>query len=190
MLSKSCLQCSQTIIKPLFESLRAWHTRHKFCSRSCAAKFHQRLTPYQFRRGAKAPNPIRTGQHLSPATQFRKGQRPWNKGIRYTQVAGAKNRNWKGGVTKLQHKIRKLPEYVSWKNEVFKRDNWTCRCGKRGGALHAHHIKAFSVILKEYRIDSVEKALTCKLLWATRNGQTLCLVCHKQTDSYLNPSIN
>lgn len=58
-------------------------------------------------------------------------------------------------------------EYKIWREQVFKRDNWTCRrCGKRGGSLHAHHIKSFTRV----------PALRYKVL----NGKTLCAdPCHR-----------
>jgi len=82
-------------------------------------------------------------------------------------------------------------EYRQWKSDVFTRDNFTCQmCYTRGGYLHAHHIKSFAIIMKENNIKSVEEALKCVELWNINNGQTLCLDCHKETDTYLNNKIN
>jgi hypothetical protein len=94
---------------------------------------------------------------------------------------------WRGGVCKLSKRIRELPEMYIWKNEVFKRDDWTCQvCGLRGGKLEAHHIKRFVNILKENYIKTLEEALICSELWDTSNGITLCTDCHKLTDNYGN----
>ena len=61
---------------------------------------------------------------------------------------------------------RNCKEYKDWRNEVFERDNYTCQmCGKRGGVLNAHHIKAY----KSYP----------KLRYSVKNGMTLCEKCHK-----------
>jgi hypothetical protein len=58
-----------------------------------------------------------------------------------------------------------------WRRSVFERDDYTCQqCGKRGGRLHAHHIKAYK--------DHPE------LRHVLSNGQTLCVECHKQTDTF------
>lgn len=57
--------------------------------------------------------------------------------------------------------------YTEWRTAVFERDDYTCRrCGKRGGTLHAHHIKRWSEYPEErYVVD---------------NGLTLCAdPCHK-----------
>ena len=84
---------------------------------------------------------------------------------------------WKGGITKENDLIRKGLEYKIWRTNVFERDNYTCvNCGVRGGKLQADHIKPFS-IYKELRFD-------------INNGRTLCLECHKNTDTYGGKMIN
>lgn len=63
------------------------------------------------------------------------------------------------------------PEYKLWRKSVFERDNYTCiECGQIGGILNADHIKAFS-LFPDLRFD-------------IKNGRTLCVNCHKKTDSY------
>ena len=65
--------------------------------------------------------------------------------------------------------IRHSPAYYSWRNEVLKRDNFTCQiCGEKpkDTSLHAHHIKMFAFYEDErFNVD---------------NGITLCEECHKQ----------
>lgn len=59
------------------------------------------------------------------------------------------------------------PAVAEWRAEVFKRDGYTCQqCEKRGGKLHAHHIRKWS--------DSFRG----RLLLA--NGITLCVDCHAE----------
>jgi hypothetical protein len=68
-------------------------------------------------------------------------------------------------------KIRNSKEYKLWRNAVFSRDNWTCKfCNKHGGNMEADHIKPFS--------DYPE------LRFAIDNGRTLCVDCHRKTDSF------
>ena len=92
---------------------------------------------------------------------------------------GSKNPSWKGGVSKLSRRIRRLAEYKVWRSKVFQKDNFTCqKCGRRGTSLNAHHIKPFYKIREENGITMVEQALRCPDLWLVSNGQTLCIKCH------------
>ena len=78
---------------------------------------------------------------------------------------------WQGGITPINLKIRNSLEYKLWRESVFKRDNYTCVwCFKKGGKLNADHIKPFS--------------LYPELRFAIDNGRTLCIDCHKKTDSF------
>lgn len=62
---------------------------------------------------------------------------------------------------------RNYPEYSTWRNNVFQRDEYTCQsCGQVGGELNAHHIKEYKKH-KELRLD-------------LNNGTTLCKECHKK----------
>lgn len=47
------------------------------------------------------------------------------------------------------------------------------------------HINPFYKILKDHNIKTVKQAKKCKELWEVSNGRTLCILCHKQTPSYL-----
>jgi len=92
--------------------------------------------------------------------------------------------NWKGGIAKIDKILRRMPEYIKWRLEVFMRDNWTCQvCGARG-YVTAHHIKGFSQIIKEHELKNTVEASKCDELWNINNGVTLCEECHKLTDNY------
>ena len=84
---------------------------------------------------------------------------------------GAKNPNWKGGITPENDRIRRSAAYKQWREAVYKRDNYTCQiCLKLGGTLNADHIKPFAEH-KELRLQ-------------LDNGRTLCVVCHRKTNTY------
>ena len=92
---------------------------------------------------------------------------------------------WKGGLTRINKTIRRLPEYALWRHEVFERDRWRCtKCHRTNCELHPHHIKPFAIILKEQHIIKVGQAIACKPLWDVDNGLTLCPTCHRTTKSY------
>lgn len=115
-------------------------------------------------------------------SHFSKGHVPHNKGVKgfgqwfKWSAPGDRNPAWKGGVTSKDKLFRKTPEYKAWRVSVFERDDYTCQiCGIRGGSLHADHIKPFAYY-KELRLD-------------IDNGRTLCVDCHKKTDTYLSGAL-
>jgi hypothetical protein len=130
-------------------------------------------------------------------SKSRKGRVTWNKGIPASEeskkkqsdalkgkpkslehrknMSGERNHNWKGGLSELDKAIRELPEMYIWKYEVMKRDDFRdCFTGIRGNHnLEVHHIKALSIIIQEYNIQTIEDALNCKELWDIDNGVTM-----------------
>ncbi|XOB41238.1 MAG: HNH endonuclease [Candidatus Nealsonbacteria bacterium] len=124
------------------------------------------------------------GRHLSPKTEFKKGQNKGNKnparrievrikiseakkGKPHFNQRGENHPNWKGGTTSQNEKIRKCIEYKLWREAVFARDNWTCqRCSKKGSKINVHHIYNF--------IDYPN------LQTVIGNGITLCKKCHTE----------
>ena len=112
------------------------------------------------------------GKRLSPETEFKTGNEPWNKGEkcpwlseRNSEWSGEKSPNWKGGLISQNTRDRWCLEYGLWRTSVFKRDDYTCQnCEQRGGNLNAHHILNFA----QYK----------ELRFAIDNGITLCKGCH------------
>ena len=92
------------------------------------------------------------------------------------KLKGSSNGNWQGGITPINENIRHTVEYKLWRESVFKRDAYTCMlCSKKNGLgktviLNADHIKPFAHYpALRYEID---------------NGRTLCVSCHRKTDTY------
>lgn len=87
------------------------------------------------------------------------------------KISGINHPAWKGGIISINEKIRKSLEYKLWRRAVFERDKYTCVwCKQKGGNLNADHIKPF--------------ALFPELRFALDNGRTLCIECHKRTDTW------
>lgn len=104
----------------------------------------------------------KTGKSVRHTGSFKKGMTPWNKGI--------------GNKTPISKRLRTSPQFKEWRKAVFERDNYTCqKCKVRGGVLHPHHIKRFSEF-PELRFE-------------ISNGLTLCVDCHKNTDTFGNRNI-
>lgn len=82
-------------------------------------------------------------------------------------MIGEKHPLWNGGSTTPNMFIRRSDAYKRWRDDVFKRDGFTCKdCGVVGGRLHAHHILSFSA-RPDLRLD-------------ISNGVTLCISCHSK----------
>lgn len=91
--------------------------------------------------------------------------------LKKTARRGDKHPYWKGGVTNVNNNFRKSTLYKKWRQLVFERDNYICQiCFKKGGNLNADHIKPFA-LFPELRLE-------------LSNGRTLCVQCHKLTDTY------
>ena len=119
----------------------------------------------------RRPFPTNIGRKASEETKVKlrtisalRWKNPEYKARVSAAIKIAKEKQWK-------NHIRKDPRHIAaqsdWRNQVFIRDNYTCRrCGKIGGELHAHHIKSWA-LFPELRFD-------------VENGKTLCKYpCHR-----------
>ncbi len=129
-----------------------------------------------------------------PKGVYERKTAPWNKGkigwrtsgsftsttfssdFLSTRMKGENNPNWKNGSAEKLNLARKTREYRAWRVSVFKRDGFSCvLCGykskgTRPSDIHSDHIKPFA--------DHPE------LRFAIDNGRTLCVPCHKKTDTW------
>lgn len=173
MKQKRCIVCKKVFEKKIDCSNYNWK-RQKICSKVCASKL------LKIKNKGICSNTGRThfkkGISGSPKTQFKKGNVSYWKGKTNPYFMGPNNPRWKGGVTPEHLKVRWSMKNKNFRNEIFKRDNYTCkscgRCRKVGDRviLNVHHLKSFA-IHKELRFDK-------------NNVITLCRECHKKTDTY------
>lgn len=184
--------CSWCGAKLLRHPCRLQKNAHQFCDRACMGKWASKYAS-----GSNASNwqggPIKTAcdwcgaELLYEKRKFQKAthhfcstkckgkwQSEHNIGknnplYKYNYKCGPNNPNWKGGVTALHNKLRKIGKGIQWHKKVFRRDNYICQiCHHRGGnSLRAHHIKSFADYPENrYDVD---------------NGLTLCESCHIYT---------
>lgn len=114
--------------------------------------------------------------NLSKPNYFQKGHKGHWIDKKRPNISGKNHYNWKGGRSRYCRFGYYTPRYIKWRTEIFTRDNYTCIwCGIKSGngkavILNADHIKPFS--------------LFPELRFAIDNGRTLCIDCHKTTDTY------
>lgn len=160
MTKKICIECSKN-----FKAKKG--QIGKFCSGNCYGKWLSKNQKDKNSPSWKGGKPI--CKDCGVKTKDYKSIRCLKCVLKFRKGENASH--WKGGITPLIKKIRNSIEYKLWRESVFKRDNYTCIwCGKRGSELNADHIKRFA--------DYPE------LRFAIDNGRTLCVLCHKTTDTW------
>ena len=97
-------------------------------------------------------------------------------------MTGSTNPRWIADRSKLKCRPNGNADYRKWRDEIFKRDNYTCVwCGSRNGNgktvyLQADHIKQWA-LYPDLRLE-------------LSNGRTLCIECHKKTVTWRRPIKN
>jgi len=133
--------------------------KQKFCTRKCFSQKGELNSFYGRKHTDKTKDLIRIIHTGKPKINLRGENSHW----------------WKGGVSQVNRTFRenvmRTLEYRNWRRNVFERDDYTCQeCKQRGGVLNADHVKPF--------------ALYPKLRFELTNGRTLCVECHRKTDTY------
>ena len=96
-------------------------------------------------------------------------------------ISGSAHHNWKGGRTKITNNLTETNEYITWRKNIYERDEYTCRiCGTKNPPFNAHHIKTLIKIITENNVNDIHDARNCSELWDIDNGVTLCIKCHEK----------
>lgn len=187
----TCLGCSKSLTRKTdkYESVKHFLAR-KFCGSTCfgLSRVGQHLggkkgmkmpprTPVHLARisaklrGRKnGPLPVSVREKISAAHKRIPHTEEWNRKVSLSQ-RGPLGNNWQGGKVSAIKLFRGSAEYARWRRSIFERDNYTCVwCNVRGGQLNADHIKPF--------------AMFPELRLSLDNGRTLCVPCHKKTDTF------
>lgn len=182
-MKKTCEKCNKSFCKPSTRSSwKSWSAR-KFCSQDCYNNGRINSKETQIKRSKSLKlhyrlNPGRAQKHSanmkslhSLGCSFAHGKHWIKTEEQLKNKMGVLNPAWKGGITPIHAKIRNSTKYADWRIAVFQRDNYTCQeCGSKGVYLNADHIKPF--------------AYYPELRLAIDNGRTLCVPCHRKTDTY------
>lgn len=175
--TKNCKICLTEFSRPKGYSNVQWNNRKLCSNKKCSTKYLGNK-----RTGIKHTEEHKRKIGISNIGKKRPKNEEYRKKISAgfsiemrNKISGSKkgenNPNWKGGISPKNTLIRMSAEYRLWREAVFIRDNWTCVwCSMRGGKLNADHIKPFS--------------LYPELRFAIDNGRTLCVSCHRTTDTW------
>ena len=102
---------------------------------------------------------------------------------------GAKSKNWRGGLTFVNDKIRKDFRYREWRTKCIIRDDRKCSLCSSKKEIQVDHIIPLSFLIGEIKKskgleDLLNNCLSDESIWSLSNGRTLCIDCHKKTESY------
>jgi hypothetical protein len=164
------------------KSIRASTKRERnYCSLDCARKGHSKFSSQNVDCAYCGTEFIKKNSQMFTDKHFcsRECMGEWQSKF----LLGENSYNWKDGKMDLISRVRSLKKMIEWRNEVYKRDGYTCqKCGDNtGGNLEAHHKKHLSDLIRELNLVDITDAIESKELWDIDNGITLCDDCHIET---------
>lgn len=182
-LSKFCKKCNVIFEKEANCSMKRWNSSREFCSNQCLFAWRRNNPEYKSKLNLSG---LALGHESGNTHGFKSGFYPWNKDLKgihlspnsefkIGQFAKEKNPNWKGGISGVLGSIRSTREYREWRSAILERDGYECIECFSTEKLQADHIKPF--------------AYFPELRFELSNGRTLCIDCHKKTDTYAGKAV-
>lgn len=164
----------------------------KYCSKDCMMNGEYGINLKTINIGRKHSEAVRRA-NSERAKRLGLGKRLQDPEVRAKAIVAANlyrrehSSFYKGEMkfASFRDRLRCTLEYEAWRKECLERDNYTCQiCGEIAIRPQVDHLKGFTSILVKYKIQTYEEALNCTELWDIQNGRTLCLECHKKTETY------
>ena len=189
-----CVNCGKKTIKKPFELNK---NEYSYCSKECLHE-HRRKT--EFHKGENNKNwrgglidvecavcgkPMKRKQSIVRDHNWFVCSPKCRGQYIIRHMSGENSYNWKFGATGVSMGLRNITKYTQWREDVFRRDGYVCKICERDKYIVAHHIHAFSDILKENNITTVDEGRDCEALWNINNGVTFCTDCHRDIHSLL-----
>jgi hypothetical protein len=102
--------------------------------------------------------------------------------LKLRQYTGDATSNWKGGISPLHMLIRAESKFWDWRTSVIERDDYRdAFTGKKiVGKIEVHHIIPVNVLMKKYKLKTMDDANMCCELWDINNGMTLSKKNHRE----------
>lgn len=149
----------------------------KYCSKKCCYSNIEWIQKQVDSKSGKR----HSDESKTKMSKARKGKKKTKEWIKKIVLSRKKYYDNTGRKSDKYFLIKSSNKYKNWRKKVFERDGYKCiKCGdKSGGNLEADHIIPFSVLLYESEIIGNYDGM-----FSLDNGRTLCINCHKKTDSY------
>ncbi len=158
---KSCIVCKKHV--PWMNS--------KYCSRFCSSK--NRVGSKMSEESKKKMSDKKIGKPHFHSIETLEKIRKALTGKPNFNMRGSNHPNYTDGGKATSERAKEMQrvEYKNWRRFIFERDQFTCvLCLKHGNKLNADHILPWASFPK-HRYD-------------TSNGRTLCVECHRKTDTF------
>lgn len=159
-----CKTIKNTRKKPVQNKAEIGIKKCKFCENDFEYRINHKRVRVYCSQECYQSNSFKdlTHEQRMQGIKTRSESKKWKEYVE--SITGKNNKRYKGNRDARVYNY----ELKKWREDVFKRDDYTCqKCNQRGGKLEAHHIKKWA----KYK----------ELRTTLSNGITLCYDCHNLT---------